>query len=402
MSTAIFFSVPAHGHINPTLPLIAELVTQGETIIYYATAEFQAKIEQTGAIYRAYSGMDEGELLGGKVIEALERLMKTSEQVIPHLLWELESDSVDYVMYDSVASWGWYVANMLDLPTICSTSTFVLNKRSMLELGSPPELLKVLFDSSLATTHKLIRRMRRLNQQYKGKQRSPADIFVNQGDLNIVYTSELFQPHSNQFDDSYRFVGPSLPLSSPPSDFPMDKVDEESANGRFLIYISLGTLFNDRIDFYQACIDALRDTPYHIVMSVGKQLDTAALNAPKNFMITNYAPQIDLLKRASLFITHGGMNSVSEGLYFHVPLLVYPQMIEQGFVAERVTAVGAGHRLKENEVNADAIRKHALEILTDNRYRQAAEIIGDSLREAGGYKQSVADIMAFKKQQHIN
>lgn len=392
MSTAVFFSVPAHGHINPTLPLVAELVAQGETIIYYALDEFQAKIERTGAVYRAYSGMDSGELLGGHPIRTLVKLMKTSEQVIPHLLDELKNDSVDYILYDSVASWGWYVAKMMQLPTVCSTSTFVLNLTTMRELGSPPEMLKLLFSSPISASNELMQRMRRLNQQYNGNNRSPNDVFINQGDLNIVYTSRLFHPASERFDDSYCFVGPSLPTSSPLSDFPMERLD----NGRSLIYISLGTLFNERIGFYRNCIDAFRDSPYQVVMSIGNKIDTAVLPAPDNFIITNYAPQIDLLKRASLFITHGGMNSISEGFYFNVPMLVYPQMIEQGFVAERVTAVGAGHRLTENEVNPTAIRNHALKILTANHYQQAAETIGASLREAGGYKRAAAEIMVFK------
>ncbi len=402
MSTAVFFTVPAHGHINPTLPLVAELVAQGERIIYYATDEFQAKIERTGAVYRPYVGLDNGELLDGNIINTLTRLIKASEQLIPSLLTELKDDSIAYVVYDSVASWGWYVANMLQVATVCSTPTFILNQKTMRELGSPPEMLKVLFNSNLVTSHALIQRIRRLNQQYNGGNRSLADTFVNQGDLNLVYTSKFFQPYGETYDDSYSFVGPSLPASSPPSEFPIAQLDARLTDGRSLIYIALGTLFNDQLAFYQACIAAFSDTDYQVVMSIGKKIDIGAVDAPDNFIICNYAPQIDLLKRASLFITHGGMNSVSEGLYFNVPLLVYPQMIEQGFVAKRVTAVGAGQRLKNNGVSSKGIRKQAIEILTDAQYQQAAQTVGESLRQAGGYKQAVAEIMAFKKRRHLD
>ncbi len=393
MSTIVFFTIPAHGHINPNLPLIAELVTQGKRVICYATAEFQSKIERAGALYRPYPRMKYDVLLDGNPIHTLARLLETGEHLIPPLLAELKADSVDYVMYDAIANWGKYVVTAMQAPAISCTVTFVLNQVTARELGSPLAFVKMFSSGGIAASHELIQRVNRLNQRYNGGNGQLSDAFVNRGDLNIVYTSQLFQPHSEQFDDSYCFVGPSLPASSPPSDFPMERLQ----NGRSLLYISLGTLFNDHIGFYRACIEAFGGRDYQVVMSIGKKIDTAVLDAPDNFIIVNYAPQIDILKRADLFITHGGMNSVSEGLFFNVPLLVYPQMIEQGFVAKRVTDVGAGRRLKENELDAVSLRKHAAVLLTDGRYRQAAKTIGESLRGAGGYKRAAAEILRLRK-----
>src|SRR6266568_289896 len=54
MSTAIFFNTPAYGHINPTLPVVTELVKRGERVIYYAMEEFRAAIEHIGAIFCSY------------------------------------------------------------------------------------------------------------------------------------------------------------------------------------------------------------------------------------------------------------------------------------------------------------------------------------------------------------
>jgi len=396
MSTAVFFTIPAHGHINPNLPLITELVAQGETVICYSTSEFQNKIERTGAVYRPYPHLPSTALLGSNPMRTLARLMEASECVTPYLLDELKADAIDCILYDSIASWGKYVATVMKLPLISVTSTFVLNQITARELGSPLEFVKMLSSGGLSTSHELVQRTRHLNQLYNGGEGAMTDIFVNKGDLNIVYTSDLFQPCSEKFNNSYHFVGPSLPASSPASDFPMEQLDERLKNGRFLIYIALGTLFSDQIDFYRTCIEAFQDTDYQIVMSVGKKIDAAALNAPENFILTNYAPQIDILKRADLFITHGGMNSVSEGLFYEVPLLVYPQMIEQGFVAKRVTDVGAGRRLKDNELDAPTIRSHAEEILRNSNYQQAVKRIGTSLRQAGGYKRAAAEIMALR------
>ena len=93
MATAIFFGLPAHGHTNPTLPIVAELVRQGEHIIYYSTEEFRPTIEATGADFRAYGGtfpfnemfFDEN---GFRVIR---RLFQLSQRILEHLLHRMQS-----------------------------------------------------------------------------------------------------------------------------------------------------------------------------------------------------------------------------------------------------------------------------------------------------------------------
>jgi MGT family glycosyltransferase len=102
------------------------------------------------------------------------------------------------------------------------------------------------------------------------------------------------------------------------------------------------------------------------------------------------------LKRAAVFITHAGMNSVQEGLYFGVPLILVPQQTEQSFVALRAEQLGVGVRL-EGDVTADRLRRAVKQVLEHPRFSEQAKKIGTSLREAGGYQRAVDEIFAFKQ-----
>lgn len=154
------------------------------------------------------------------------------------------------------------------------------------------------------------------------------------------------------FDHAYKFVGPSLTSRVYQKDFDLAAIQEKS-----VIYISLGTVFNQAIDFYKLCLEALGDTKHTIVMSIGDSVDISDLGEiPSNFIVERYVPQTDVLQCAKLFITHGGMNSAHEGLYYGVPLIVIPQSADQPIIAGQVANIGAGITLHMQSLTAQQLR----------------------------------------------
>ncbi len=208
----------------------------------------------------------------------------------------------------------------------------------------------------------------------------------------MVFTARELQPETAFVDARFAFVGPSIdPDSRTKADFPFEQLTCKP-----LIYISLGTIHTADRDFYQQCFEAFGRFPGQVIVSAGSADLSALGQIPANFIVRSSVPQLEILRRADLFITHGGMNSVQESLYFGVPMVVLPQQTEQLFNGRIVARAGAGLLLEAGgQVRADHLRAAADRVLGDPAYRETAQRLGDALRAAGGYTRAADLIEAF-------
>lgn len=117
---------------------------------------------------------------------------------------------------------------------------------------------------------------------------------------------------------------------------------------------------------------------------------------PANFIVKNYLPQTDVLKYTKLFITHGGMNSTQEGLYFGVPLIVIPMSADQPVIAGQVASIGAGIKLHMHTLTEQQLREAADYVLNQPAFHKAVANIRESLQKSGGYHKAVDEIFEFK------
>src|SRR5580765_5493381 len=131
MAKALFLSLPLHGHTNPSLPLVRELVARGDDVLYYSTGAFAAKIEQTGARYRPYRNAFLADIT--QLPERLEELswlfMQVSEDLLAHELEALRAERPGYLIADSIAPWGQWLGEALGVPVVTSVSTFAINRK---------------------------------------------------------------------------------------------------------------------------------------------------------------------------------------------------------------------------------------------------------------------------------
>ncbi len=237
-----------------------------------------------------------------------------------------------------------------------------------------------------------------LSEKYHIPMPDLLDIFTNVEPLNIVYTSKQFQPFAHLLDDSFKLVGPSiLPRPEAPA-FPFEQLAEDKP----LIYISLGTFFNTHLDFYRMCCEAFATSHLQVVMSIGQGISPDQLGTiPDNIIVRPTVPQLALLPRVALFITHAGMGSANEAMYYGVPLIAIPQAGDQPWVARRIAQVGAGKELARGKLSAQRLRQTAKEILANPSYAQASARMGETLRQAGGYQRAVDEVQAFKRAHNI-
>ena len=194
------------------------------------------------------------------------------------------------------------------------------------------------------------------------------DLLFGRSDLTIVYTSREFQPRAETFDERFLFVGPSVAPRAEEVAFPW-----EGLHHPVVVYVSLGTLFNTEAGFYRDCFAALEGEDCQVILSTGSGVGMEDLGRPPpNFIVQPYVPQLEVLRRAAAFVTHGGMNSVSESLSLGVPVVVVPQMGEQEIVGRRVEQLGAGLFLPKAAVTAEALRAAVRRVLSDESYRRQA------------------------------
>ena len=375
----LWFCIPAYGHTNPTIEVVHELVRRGHEVRYYSFEEFRAKIEGAGAEFVACDGFlppidakAERRLRRVSTTEMSVQSFRTVANLDPLVSADVACWQPDVLVTDSACFWGKLAALKHDLPWVCSTTTFAFNEYSSKYMShSASELADLVF--GLPRLNREIRRLRPLGYEVK----SALDIVSNKPDDNtIVYTSRTFQPCSETFDDRhYRFVGPSVRDVAP-----------REKTGRPLVYASLGTVINDHPDFYRTLIDALRGTDVDLLISCGKAFDPAQLGeVPGNVRVEQYVDQMEVLARASLFVTHCGMNSASEGMWMAVPELLFPLTGEQRAVARRVAEVGAGVPLDERVArHAANLRKAVFAALADERLREGSARMRDDLRSCGG------------------
>lgn len=321
MKRIAFFCIPAHGHTNPMLPVAAKLVSRGNTVRFYSFNEFKSKIEASGTEFISCDSYlpkltkrEETELKNVSVTEMTIQGIRTTLAMDMFLHNEFLSFKPDVVYTDSVCFWGKLNAWKHGVPMVVSTSTFAFNQMSSQYMkNSPKELADMIFGLP-----KISKELKKL-EPYGYHVRSALSLVQSDNNTDsIVYTSRHFQPYAESFSKHYAFVGPSV--------FSKDEPDKEKL--RPLVYISLGTVINDRPDFYSRCIEALKDQDADILISCGNVIDIGALGVlPDNVQVYPYVDQPDILSRADVFITHCGMNSVSESLYMATPLVLYPQTL---------------------------------------------------------------------------
>ena len=120
-------------------------------------------------------------------------------------------------------------------------------------------------------------------------------------------------------------------------------------------------------------------------MSVGNLVSIEDFGRlPENISIFSHVDQISVLEKADVFVSHCGMNSVNESLYFEVPLVMLPQTSEQKGVAERVSQLGAG--IKFDKSDGASVLRAINKILSVDTYKQNAKKIAQGFKNSSGAK----------------
>ncbi len=399
-----FFDIPYHSRIVTTLPLVRALVERGHRVDGFTLEPFQSLLASSGAqvvLQPSFGPMPKDCTVNLRAIDY-------SRERVPQLVAALQERRPALVLLTAKCLWAAVAAERCGIP--CA----VIHTNALLPRGATVSaaVYAARWPGKTAAELSEIEQRDRaaweaLRQQYALEQIQTADVLPGlpncmnlRGQLNVVYTSPLLQPQRQAFDASYHFVGPCY--DSRPAD--ADAAFEATLDRlpRPLIYCALGSMrsYNDRRQFFETVLTACADGRFGVVMSVGSDETMAALgDVPAHVLIRPYVPQLAVLSRSSLFITHAGTNSVYESLLAGVPMLMCPQGGDQPIFAEHVESLGAGHWLRQTALPAAGLRAAIESTLADAGMARHARHLGESLRQAGGTARAADLISAFARRE---
>ena len=379
----MFFSIPAHGHTNPTIEVVRALTQRGHRVRYYSFEPFRARIEDAGAEFVSCDDAlppapgDLDRRMGRDFSLLMEMVIGVTAQLHPRMEEEMRTFRPDCIVSDSICIWGKLFAKRFDVPLVVSTTTFAFNRYTakLMKQSLRDVLLMV---TGMPRVMKQLGTLEALGYEPKGV----IELLQNDNETDtIVYTSRKFQPRAETFSDRYAFVGPSV----------VPTVRDETRKERPLVYVSLGTVLNRNQDFYRACIAALRQVNCDAVLSVGPDTDIGALGQlPEHIKVYPRVNQMEVLAHTDAFITHCGMNSVMESLYMGVPMALFPQHPEERAVANRVAELGAGVPLRS--ARERDIRDAVMKLLGEPSYINNAGTLAKDMRSCGGAQEAAAFI----------
>ncbi|NJL39490.1 MAG: glycosyltransferase [Leptolyngbyaceae cyanobacterium RM2_2_4] len=394
------------GHLNTLLPLGDELKRRGHQVTVLSETHGEAKVKEAGLNFEAiaYTGVDpkRAELTG---LRALYRGISFFKVRVANSLREtpvaIRKTGIEVLLVDMSAFEGGTIAEHLRLPFITICSALVLYEDN----DVPPALTDWTFNSAWWARLRnqiaywllllIARPVVSVIARHRKLWNLPAYSSYNDcfSKLAIIsqHVPELEYPY-RKLPPYFHFTGPfHSSTGRPNTDFPFEKLSNLP-----LIYVSLGTSRNRIKHLFQVIAEACVDLEAQVVISLGGGLEPEAL--PKltgNPILVKYAPQLELLKRATLCITHAGLNTTLEALSNAVPLVAIPLADDQLGVAARLTWTGVGEFLPLSSVTIARLRQVIRRVLLNGAYKQNAIRLQKAIRYSGGV-QYAADVIESK------
>ncbi len=403
MSHIGILSPVASGHLNPMTTLGHELKNRGHQMTLIGPLDAQASAQDAGIGFKPIVtksmplGSVQSHLSHLGDLEGLSALRYTIELFkqgtilnLREVPQALKSENVELLLIDQTLIEGSTIAEHLQIPFITVCSALMLNRDPDIPpfntgwAYNPSLLGRLRNQLAYSLLTQLTKPIRQVVSSYRQKWGLPAYSHPNQAYSSLAQLCQ--QPPSFEYPRQrlprhFHFTGPYSRITSrKPVPFPFEQL-----SGKPLIYASLGTLQNRLIDVFSQIADACADLEAQLVISLGGSFDKADLPPlPGSPIVVRYAPQLELLKRATLCITHAGMNTTLECLAEGVPMVAIPIANDQPGVAARIKWSGTGEVVPLKSLTTHKLRHALNKVLNDPTYRQQALGVQQDIEQAGG------------------
>ena len=364
----------APSHVHPTLGLVRELRRRGHRVTYAIGEPLVPLVAGAGAEPVACTTLlpQPGTPWPEEAIPAMSLFLDEGIHVLPQLTAALDDDPPDLVLHDIGGLAGPVAAVRWGVPVAQLSPAFVAWEGYEDDMAEHITAMKASPEADV-----FYGRFQAWLDEH-GVTRSPDDV-LGRPERGIVLIPRLLQPEADRVADRFAFVGPVLDEArlardtwTPPGD-------------RRVAYVALGTAFTAEPEFYRACTAAFaEDDGWHLVLALGARTDAAAIGpVGEHVELFASAPQLGILAHADAFLTHAGMGSASEALWFGVPTVTHPQAVDQFANAERLAELGLGRALTAAGDPA-AIRADLEAVASDAALRARLDAARAEVRAGGG------------------
>jgi zeaxanthin glucosyltransferase len=401
-----FVALSAPGHLNATTALARQLQSRNHEVVIISLPNAEPYVRAAGlaflpycesAFYSADSGNEIGRqlsILQGMdgvrfIIEAQSLMMEAALSSLPAALATAQADSVvldtsQYYVELIPISLGLryvHVSNALhfdysgytplcvyDWPHQTTPAALARNREGV------ENFARMLKQTNAAVRAYAERTGFKIDWDDPGSTLSPL--------ASITQVPRAFDFESSQCASQFHHTGPFHDGKGREKvDFPWERL-----TGEPLIYASMGTVMNNRLEAFRTIVAALaKHKDLQLVLSVGDRVEPDQIGpAPNNAIIVKRAPQLELLKRASVCVTHAGLNTVLESLAQGVPQIAVPITFDQPGVAARIADKQTGLVTSLDKLTAEHVSTLLSEVLSNPSYRANARKLQQAIASANG------------------
>lgn len=399
------------GHLGPMLSLARALQSRGHRVTFFQSSNLSRRaIESGGIAFRCYGSDDnriEANSLSRRLAESagwrgfratIVAIRESTAQCLQSAPKLLREERIDALLTDEVIACGLTIAELLSIPCVVLSIALLLEG----EPAIPPFFTTWNFRDDwfgLArnrVAYAFLRRTLRPLREDMSRHRARLGLDPNlpRGPFAAPVARICQQPAEFEFPrrhlpDRLHFVGSMAdPSLREPVDFPFDRLDV-----RPLIYASLGTVMGTKREIFRRIAEACAPLNAQLVISLGGRGTPAELGElPGAPLVVIRAPQLEILKRAALCVTHAGLNTTLECLAEGVPMVAIPLVNDAPGVAARIAWSGCGLYLTPSRITAPRLRNKIRQIFDNPQFRKAASRMREAINRAGGVERA-ADII---------
>ncbi|MEQ3550231.1 macrolide family glycosyltransferase [Pseudonocardia nematodicida] len=370
----VMIGVAAHGHMNPQLPVVAELVARGHRVEVTTPPPFAAAVAATGAsvveVGSVLPDEERGETWSDDPVAGMARFLAEGRHVLPQAVSAFDADRPDVLIGDIGAYAARVLAHRWDRPLVQLSPTYVAWEGYERDMAEVLDGLRAMpgypaYQEDFAA--------------WLAAEDVPLDLdtFTGRPPRSAVLVPRALQPNADEVDAArYTFVGPALDTRAHQDEWPTPE--------RPVVLVSLGSAYSAPPSFYRACLDAFADLDRDVVVKTGPLVDPDDLGpVPRNASVHRWVPQLALLEHASAFVTHAGMGGCSEGLWHGVPMVAVPQAVDQFGNADRLVELGVARRL-DVDATAETLRATVTALESDEDVAARSAALRAELRASGG------------------